>query len=726
MKYSIYLLIGFISIGFLQAQKNFTIEQATSGQYRDFAPDSYDFVKWRGKTHDFTYLVDYSNLMMVSEKGGWKSTTLTDLSKLMTALNGFKGGSDLNVDNISYFPYNYDWISDSVMMVEVAGTNYNYVLNFNPFSNKVKELFFYDINSENQIYSPNNSAVAYTIGNNLFYHSINTYSVTSDEDQGIVNGSNYVHRQEFGIDKGIFFSPKGNYIAYYRKDETKVADYPLVNTGLRIATAKNIKYPMAGEKSEEVTLMIFNINTQQKIAVKTTGPTDQYLTSISWDPTEKFIYIGVLNRDQNHLLMNKYDAVTGNFVQTLFEEKHSKYVEPLHPLTFMSTKPNQFIYQSPRDGYNHLYLYDTNGKLIKQLTKGEWIVTEIVGFDTKEENLFFISNMTEVLGRNLCSVNIKTGKIFCITKTPGTHSGVLSKDGTFWVDFVNSTEIINTVTLINTKSGKLTAPLVTASNTYSNINMPKLEMVTLTAADGKTPLYARMITPPNMDKSKKYPVIVYVYGGPHAQLVTNQWLGGASLFEYYMAQQGFIMFTLDNRGSDGRGMEFENIVHRQLGQNEMADQMKGVEYLKSQAFVDANKMGVYGWSFGGFMTISLMLNHSDVFKVAVAGGPVCDWKYYEVMYGERYMDTPQDNPDGYDKASVINKAENLKGKLLVIHGAQDDIVVMQNSLEFINACIKKGKQVDYFLYPDHKHNVRGKDRVHLNSKIADYFLTHLK
>jgi dipeptidyl-peptidase-4 len=256
--------------------------------------------------------------------------------------------------------------------------------------------------------------------------------------------------------------------------------------------------------------------------------------------------------------------------------------------------------------------------------------------------------------------------------------------------------------------------------------MPKLQMVTFTAADGKTPLYGRMITPPNMDPAKKYPVIVYVYGGPHAQLVTNRWLGGASLFEYYMAQQGYIMFTVDNRGSDGRGMEFENVIHRQLGQNEMADQMQGVEFLKSQSFVDANRMGVYGWSFGGFMTISLMLNHSDVFKVAVAGGPVCDWKYYEVMYGERYMDTPQDNKEGYDKTSVINKAENLKGKLLVIHGAQDDVVVMQNSLEFINACIKKGRAVDYFLYPDHKHNVRGKDRVHLNSKIADYFMTHLK
>jgi dipeptidyl-peptidase-4 len=728
MKYPLQLLFALVILGGLQAQKNFTIQQATSGQYQEFAPETFNFLKWRGKTHDFTYLVDYTTLMIAGEKSGWQSSTLTDLSKFKTAVKAYSIGADLNVDNMSYFPYGYDWISDSLMLVEAAGENYTYVFNYNPFSNKVNQLYFYDAKAEQVSHSPTHTAAAYTVGNNLYLRSASSsaaYSITSDENSGMVNGSDYVHRQEFGIDKGIFYSPKGNYIAYYRKDETMVAEYPLVNTAARIATVKNIRYPMTGEKSEEVTLVIFNTNTQTKTTVKTTGPAEQYLTSISWDPSEKFIYIGVLNRDQNHLQLNKYDAVTGNFVQTLFEEKHPKYVEPLNPLRFMRTKPNQFIYQSEKDGYNHLYLYDTNGKFIKQLTKGTWAVTEIVGFDAKEENLYFISNMDEVLGRHLSVVNIKSGKITRITQTPGTHSGALSADGMFWVDFVTSTDIINTISLIQTKSGKK-SPLLTAPNTYTGINMPKLQMVTFTAADGKTPLYGRMITPPNMDPAKKYPVIVYVYGGPHAQLVTNRWLGGAGLFEYYMAQQGYIMFTVDNRGSDGRGMEFENVIHRQLGQNEMADQMKGVEFLKSQSFVDANRMGVYGWSFGGFMTISLMLNHSDVFKVAVAGGPVCDWKYYEVMYGERYMDTPQDNKEGYDKSSVINKAENLKGKLLVIHGAQDDVVVMQNSLEFINACIKKGRAVDYFLYPDHKHNVRGKDRVHLNTKIADYFMTHLK
>lgn len=712
----------------LHAQQNFTIEQATFGTSKEFAVKSYNFVQWRGNTHDFTYLADYTSLIMLTETSGWQPTTITDLERFKLAVRSYGGGDDIELDKLNYYPYGYEWITDSLMVVEVAGSSNNYVLQYNPFSNQIKELLFYANEGENIAFSDDYTIAAFTRENNLFYRSNRGSAeqiITNDPDKGIVNGSGYVHRQEFGIDRGIFISPRGSAIAFYKKNETMVAQYPLVNSSGRIAAANNIRYPMAGEKSEEVKLMVYNLKTKSTIAINTTGPAEQYLTSITWDPSEKYLYIGVLNREQNHLQLNKYDALNGNFISTLFEEKHSKYVEPLHNLTFLSTKPNQFIYQSERDGYNHLYLYDNNGKLIKQLTSGNWVVTEIIGFDAKEENLYFISNMDDVIGRHLCSVNLKTGKTIRITKNPGTHSGKLSADGSLWIDFHTSTTIPNTITVIQTKSGKM-APVLTATSPFTKINMPQLEMVNLISADGKTPLYGRLIKPANMDPTIKYPVIVYVYGGPHAQLVTDRWLGGASLFEYYMAQQGFIMFTLDNRGSDYRGMEFENVIHRQLGKNEMADQMKGVEYLKSLSFVDADKIGVYGWSFGGFMSISLMLNYPDIFKVGVSGGPVCDWRYYEIMYGERYMDTPQENPDGYKSTSVIDKASQLNGRLLVIHGAQDDVVVMQHSLEFIKACIKKGKQVDYFVYPDHQHNVRGKDRVHLNAKIADYFQTHLK
>jgi dipeptidyl-peptidase-4 len=244
--------------------------------------------------------------------------------------------------------------------------------------------------------------------------------------------------------------------------------------------------------------------------------------------------------------------------------------------------------------------------------------------------------------------------------------------------------------------------------------------------DDSTVLYCRMITPPAFSPENKYPVIVYVYGGPHSQLVSNSWLGGAGLFLNYLAQQGYIVFTLDNRGSEDRGREFEQAIFRDLGRVESEDQMAGVRYLMSLPYIDTARIGVTGWSYGGFMTIALMLRYPDVFKVGVCGGPVTDWKYYEIMYGERYMDTPQSNPEGYVSSSLINKAANLQGKLLMIHGTQDPTVVWQQSLDMLNSFIKEGKQVDYFVYPGHGHGVGGKDRVHLNRKMAEYFDKELK
>jgi dipeptidyl-peptidase-4 len=255
--------------------------------------------------------------------------------------------------------------------------------------------------------------------------------------------------------------------------------------------------------------------------------------------------------------------------------------------------------------------------------------------------------------------------------------------------------------------------------------MPEIEVGTIKSADGVNDLCYRLIKPINYNDGKKHPVLVYVYGGPHSQMVTESWMSGANLYFMFLAQQGYVVFTVDNRGTDNRGFEFESIIHRNLGVAEMADQMKGVEFVKSLPYVDANRIGVEGWSYGGFMTISLKLTHPDVFKVGCAGGPVIDWKWYEVMYGERYMDTPQENPEGYKSTSLLGKVNNLDGRLLVIHGAEDPTVVWQHSLEFIDACIKAGKLVDYFVYPHHPHNVRGADRVHLYKKMFDYYQQNL-
>lgn len=719
---SVFLLVGITAFG----QKNLTIEEATFGQYRNFAVENLVSPQWRKDTKTVTYLDNtYSKLVAKSEEGKWAETTLLTKAELQNALKSKFPSDEFQ---LRIFPYSYAWTDQNTLEFEVDGKNSKYLIQFDVAKKEVKNGFAFSSEGRNQIVSANGTYTAWLDNNNIQItsNSGQTTAVTSDENPGIVNGSDYTHRQEFGINKGMWWSPKSDKLAYYRKDETMVADYPLTDFGARIAANKNIKYPMAGMKSEEVTLVIYDVNSKKSLTLQTGGPKEQFLTCITWEPSGKFVYVGVLNREQNHLKLNKYDASTGALVKTLFEEKASTYVEPLHDLTFLPNSNTEFLYRSEKDGFEQLYLYNTDGKLVRKLGYNNVVITTLLDFDKEGKNVFYIGTANNGLDRQFFKVDLKSGKTTQLTSASGMHSGSISSDGTLLFDQYSNVETPNEVSIINLKT-KASSNLIKASNPYAGkTSLPKMELVTVTSADGKTPLNGRLIYPANFDAAKKYPVMVYVYGGPHAQLVQNEWLGGATLFDFYMAQNGYVVFTVDNRGSDARGRDFEHVIHRNLGVNEMADQMKGVEFLKSKSFVDQDKIGVYGWSFGGFMTTSLMLDHNDVFKVGVAGGPVCDWKYYEVMYGERYMDMPQENPEGYEKTSVINKAKQLKGSLLMIHGAQDPVVVQQNSMEFIQACIKEGKQVDYFLYPTHEHNVSGKDRVHLNQKIANYFDLHLK
>ncbi|MFD1165573.1 DPP IV N-terminal domain-containing protein [Sphingobacterium daejeonense] len=581
---------------------------------------------------------------------------------------------------------------------------------------------------DGQEYTVNNNHTAILKGNNIeIIKSDGTkIVVTKDTVDGIVNGGSAVHRNEFGINKGMWWSPDDKKLLYYRKDESMVSKYPLPQWDTRVATIKDIRYPMAGMKSEEVTLHIFDTETQKSIQIQSGEPKEQYLTIVTWDPSGKFVYVGVLNRGQNHLKLNKYDAQTGEFVSTLFEETSDSWVEPQEALVFLPNNPNQFIYQTDKDGFNQLYLYDTQGKLIKNLGFNDVIVTNFQGFDDKGSKAYYIGATNNGMERHLFEVDLKSGKTIQLTKANGTHHASVNGSGEYILDIYSNLNTANIVQVINKKNNK-TENLISAANPFTGkVDLPKIEFKEFTSADGKTPLNARITYPTNFDPNKKYPVMVYLYGGSHAQLVTDRWLGGVGYFDMYMAQNGYIVFTMDNRGSDARGRDFTRVTHRNLGEAEMADQMVGIDYLKSLPYVDVENMGIFGWSFGGFMTSSLMTKHNDIFKAAVAGGPVMDWKYYEVMYGERYMDTPEENPEGYEKTSILDKADKLKGNLLIIHGAQDPFVVQQHSMDFVQKAIEAGKQVDYFLYPTHEHNVIGKDRIHMYEKIAKYFDLYLK
>lgn len=690
-------------------QQEISIEEAVMGI--GFYPQSEEFV-WKGND---LVKKDGESWVIIDKKGNHQSTYLT-----IRQLNQLIRGA--GYDTLSRMP-RPDFLKDGRIRVQSRNA---VILLDAEFPNRSIRMPFPDQGSEMTM-APDYKSIAFTKGNNIFLQdqSGQLTQVTFDEYPGIVNGQ-AVSRSEFGISGGLFWSPTGRYLAYYKKDESSVSPYPLVHVNKRVAEAEMIPYPMAGMTSEQVWVGIYDTQTSKTVLISDhTFGTDQYLTNLSWAPDEKHLYLAVLNREQNHMMLNEYLVSAGKKSKTLFEEKALTYVEPLRAMIFSPFNPDQFIWFSERDGFDHLYLYKTTGELISQLTTGEFIVSDFLGWSPGADKIYYLSTAESPLERHLYEGNLHNGENRKLTRESGTHQVAFNADFTYFIDRFSSYEVPSRVQLSAVNSKKAVT-LFNAPNPLENKTMGQYNSFSILASDGKTRLYGYYLLPPDFKKDEKYPMIVYVYGGPHAQLVTNRWLGGAQGWQHYMAQKGYICMTLDNRGSDGRGRDFEHVIHRQLGKIEQEDQMAAVNYLIGLGIVDENRIGVHGWSYGGFMTTSLMADHNDVFSVGVAGGPVIDWKYYEVMYGERYMDRPDENPDGYAASSLLNKAAAIKGRLMLIHGTVDPTVVWQNSLSFIEECVRQGVLLDYMVYPGHPHNVRGRDRVHLMKTVTRYFDDHLK
>lgn len=548
--------------------------------------------------------------------------------------------------------------------------------------------------------------------------------LTTDGTPTLVYGQS-VHQNEFGIHGGLFWSPDGSRLAFYRMDQSMVTPYPLVHINTRKATEEKLYYPMAGMPSHHVTLGIYDVASGQTTYIKTGEPKEKYLTNISWAPDSKTVYIAEVNREQNHMDLKAYDPATGDCIKTLFSEHNDKYIEPQWPMRFIPGRDKEFVWQTRRDGYTHLYRYNVDGKLLGQITRGEWEITDFLGFADGGKTIVYSSTQLSPIDRVIASVSIDGRKTRILTPQAGWHVGQLSPDGKYLLDTYESLKNPTENRLLSVATGKPIATLYQSKDPEAGFINPEITFGTIKAADGVTDLHYRLLKPTNFDPAKKYPTIVYVYNGPHAQLVQNRFHAGCLGWDLYMATKGFVIFTVDGRGSAHRGAAFEQVIHRHLGKNEMADQMKGVDFLKSLPYVDADRIGVAGWSYGGFMTTNLMLTYPDVFKVGSAGGAVTDWARYEIMYGERYMDSPQDNPEGYKETNLSLRAGNLKGRLLLIHGTIDPTVVWQHTQLFVEACVKAGTYPDYMIYPEHKHNVLGVDRVHLNYTMARYFMDHL-
>ena len=567
---------------------------------------------------------------------------------------------------------------------------------------------------------------AYVKDWNLFVRTADgkAHQVSKDGTRQLQYGMS-VHRNEFGIEKGTFFSPSGKLLAFYRMDQSMVTDFPLIDISPRVAQLAPEAYPMAGMTSHKVQVGIYNPETETTVYLQTGDPTDRYFTNIAWSPDEKTVYVIELPRTQDKAELVAYDAATGRRGAVLYTETNPKYVEPMHPIVFLPWDADKFIYQTRRDGYNHLYLMSVSGGEPKQLTKGEFEVLQFLGFHAASKSVIIKSNEASPIRHNLYAVNLKTLKRTLLDNGRGTHRATLSAGGAWLLDRWSAPDTFRQTELVSTGGAK-SVVLQTDGTPWKDYEVPEISGGTIKAADGKTDLYYRLVKPVGFDPAKKYPAVVYVYGGPHAHNVDESWNYLMRPWEAYMAQKGYVVFVVDNRGSENRGFEFESATFRHLGEVEMEDQMKGVEFLTSLPYVDKDRLGVHGWSFGGFMTTNLMCSHPDVFKVGVAGGPVIDWKYYEVMYGERYMDTPQENPEGYERCSLLNKAKNLKGRLQIIVGLNDGTCVLQHSLAFLRACEDAGTQPDYFVYPGQEHNMMGSDMVHLHERITRYFEDYLK
>ena len=703
-----------------QEQKQLTLEELNFGgvNYRKFVPERL-YSTWWGEQLMYQ---DVEETGIIDMKSGErrKVFTLDDVnSKIDAAISKLNGFKDEKIRTLQYvkFPYPnqplalisnghvrllYDWKKGEVAWIQPCKgeteTHWNAKSRISAFV-KDNQLCITDAEGKSR-------------------------QITTDGSREIVYGQ-AVHRNEFGIEEGIFWAPDGNSFAFYRMDQSMVTDYPQVNTFERVATYEPDKYPMLGMTSHKVTVGVYDCTTGKLQYLNAGDPTDRYFTNIAWAPDSKTVYMFELNRLQNDCRLVSYDAATGEKLKELYRETSDKYVEPLNPIVFLPWDKSQFIIQSQKDGYNHLIIYNIGTGKTRQLTSGKFVVEELYGFNEKAKSVIIASNEANPIQRNLYAVDVKTGKRKSLDNGRGSHHASLSKSGMWLVDSYSEPDVPRNVDLVATATGK-SSRLLTSRNPWEGYQQPIFESGSIKADDGVTDLYWRMVKPSDFDPTKKYPTVVYVYGGPHAHNVEASWHWASRSWETYMAQKGYVLFILDNRGSENRGLEFEQATWHQLGKVEMHDQIKGVEYLKSLPYVDANRLGVHGWSYGGFMTISLMTNYPDVFKVGVAGGPVIDWKWYEVMYGERYMGTPETNKKGIEASSLIPMAKNLKGKLQIIIGMNDPTVVPQHALSFINACTEAGTQPDFFVYPGEGHNMMGHKSVHLHERITQYFEEFLK
>ena len=685
------------TISFSQ-NKSLTVEDAVMGYYNGLYPENITGLQWVPGTE--LYSAINSNVLYVFDTTGKIKKKLT-LAEIKTTLKN---------PELSYMP-RLTW--ESPTEIHLTLKDKLYILD--PFKNELKKFITLPDRFENIDFHFNSESIAYTQENDLFIWRDGQETRVTKNNEHNTSGQ-AIARYEFGISKGTFWSPSGAFLAFYEKNEENVTEYPLLDYSSTPASSHPIKYPMAGQLSEHGRVGIVDSETGETTYLQQMGEEDSYVTNIAWSPDNQFIYLAHLNREQTSMALNKYNR-KGDFLKTIYQEFDEEYVEPENPPYFIPNGKGEFIWITEKNGFSNLVLMNDDG-IIRELTNLTYEITDFIGFNSEGTKAFFHATGENPTENHGYAVELETGTVTQLTSGNGTHTISVSESGKFYIDNYSSTTIPGKTTLYHTTKSK-SWEILSAENPLSEYSIGTTEIFSKKTSDG-TELWCRMIKPSHFDETKKYPVLFYVYNGPHVQLVTDSWLGGASLWMHSLAEEGYIIFTVDGRGSSHRGIDFEQTVHENMGTIEVQDQAEMAEWLKTLPYTDNDRFAVHGWSYGGFMTTSLMLKKPGLFKVGVAGGPVIDWRLYEIMYTERYMDTPETNPEGYAEADLKTHVANLEGKLMLIHGASDDVVVMQHSMEFLTKCIEEGKEIEFFPYPGHAHNVRGKDRVHLMTKVLNY------
>ncbi len=710
------LILCFLLTGFISAQnKDITLDEIWNGTFRTEGMQS---------LHSMNNGQQYS---VLNTKNGNSTIEIYDyktLEKVKTVVNS----ADLK-DVKSFSDYTFsDDASKVILATEVESIFRRSTLGvFYILDTKTKTVTkISDEKIQEPSFSPEGSKVAFGLNNNLFIKDLatnQTTQITFDGDKNkIINGiTDWVYEEEFSFVRAFEWNADGTKIAFIRFDETNVPEFSMDIYGKNLyPEQETFKYPKAGEANSIVSLHIYDVSSKTLSDVKVDKVySDFYIPRIEWTHDADLLSAQFLNRHQNQLDLWLIDSKTMSST-LIMEETDKAYVDVTDNLTFL--KDNSFIWTSEKDGYNHIYHYSKDGTLINQVTKGPWEVTNYYGYDNKSNTIFYQSVENGSINRDVYSISIDGKNKTRLTKGTGTNDADFSTDFTYFINTFSSATTPPEYTLNDSKSGNVVKTIVdndalsqklldykTSSKEFSTINV------------NGNDLNMWMIKPANFDSTKTYPLFMFQYSGPGSQSVANRWNASNDYWYQHLAQQGYIVACVDGRGTGFKGSDFKKITQNELGKYEVEDQIEAAKKLGKLSYIDASRIGIWGWSYGGFMSSNALFKGNDVFKMAIAVAPVTSWRFYDSVYTERYMTTPQENASGYDDNSPINHVDKLKGDYLLIHGSGDDNVHVQNSLRMIDALIEANKQFEWMIYPDKNHSIYGGNtRVHLYTKMTNF------